>query len=459
MLVLDTFYVSYKFSKHTLPLPQNTQRAMLLTIVVLLIQVGIFIRGLLCKHFFIGIGVLLVLPYLVVTIANLILLPIVYHLKKKVMNNARKKITKNENTVRIGITGSFGKSSIKTYLAQLLKTRNNVLSTPENINTEMGVSQEILSSLKSEHQYFIAEMGAYKKGEIKILGDIVSHQHAFLTWIGNQHLGLFWSQKNITKTKREIRESVKNHKWNLYVNLDGTPDIIPWEIFKLHDLETLKLQKSWPQIITYSISNSEAQAYAHIDKFEKGLLYFTFTYKSQAYYLQTNLRGKHNILNLTWVLAFCIDQGLKIEDMKEALLKLDVPKDTLEAHKLNAWLTLINDSHNLSVNGLLAWIEFLHYFDWKKILVLDDIIELGGQARQIHYDVGQELAKQKHIDQIFLVGKDYKEQIKKGLKSTNFDMKKVYYKSELAILKTQKQGTILLEWMHAGKFFKQMREG
>lgn len=90
----------------------------------------------------------------------------------------------------IGITGSFGKTATKEILAHLLSAKYQVCKTPATKNTAIGVALTILKNLKKHHQYFVVEMGAYKKGEIKQICQLVKPQVGILTGITEQHLGL-----------------------------------------------------------------------------------------------------------------------------------------------------------------------------------------------------------------------------------------------------------------------------
>ncbi|GAI48689.1 unnamed protein product, partial [marine sediment metagenome] len=113
-----------------------------------------------------------------------------------------------KNLLVVGITGSYGKTSTKEFLATVLSKRFNVLKTKEHQNSEIGISRCILNELKPEHKVFIVEMGAYGKGGIKLLCDIAKPKIGILTGMNEQHLALFGSQENIIKTKYELIENL-----------------------------------------------------------------------------------------------------------------------------------------------------------------------------------------------------------------------------------------------------------
>lgn len=127
--------------------------------------------------------------------------------RSQTIEEAIKKISAS-NAVFIGVTGSYGKTTTKEYLYTILSSRFRVAKTEGHMNTNVGVAMSIIKNLNSDTQFFIAEIGAYRKGEIKAVCDIISPTYAILTAIGNQHAALFGSQELLVKSKRELLESL-----------------------------------------------------------------------------------------------------------------------------------------------------------------------------------------------------------------------------------------------------------
>lgn len=120
----------------------------------------------------------------------------------------------------IGITGSYGKTSVKYYLSTVLKAKYNVLMTPESYNTPMGVVKTIREQLRPTHEIFVCEMGARHVGDIKEICDIVFPEYGIITSIGEQHLETFKSIENIIKTKFELYDAVAD-KDKMFLNGDN----------------------------------------------------------------------------------------------------------------------------------------------------------------------------------------------------------------------------------------------
>jgi len=127
-----------------------------------------------------------------------------------VRRKIRRKITQLKETGLqvIGITGSYGKTSVKEFLYQFLSPSYKTLKTPESYNTLFGIHKVIDLELDENYKYFICEMGAYKRGEIKELAETLLPDHGILTGINEQHLERFGCIENTIKAKFELIDSI-----------------------------------------------------------------------------------------------------------------------------------------------------------------------------------------------------------------------------------------------------------
>ena len=136
--------------------------------------------------------------------------PLAVILRNRLIKAAKRTRTSCKKLLVIGVTGSYGKTSTKEYLAAILSEKFNVLKTREHQNSEVGISECILNELNDRHEIFVVEMGAYNRGGIKLLCDIVQPKIGVLTGINEQHMATFGSQENIIKAKYELIESLPN---------------------------------------------------------------------------------------------------------------------------------------------------------------------------------------------------------------------------------------------------------
>ena len=154
---------------------------------------------------------LLIFDILTPMISSLIVLifqPLAVLQRNRIIKKAKIKRGQFKNLLVVGITGSYGKTSTKEFLAAILSEKFKILKTKEHQNSEVGVSLCILNDLRPEYEIFICEMGAYSRGGIKLLCGIAKPKIGIITGINEQHMATFGSQKNIIKTKYELIESL-----------------------------------------------------------------------------------------------------------------------------------------------------------------------------------------------------------------------------------------------------------
>ena len=130
--------------------------------------------------------------------------PIENHINKGFFKDAQRILSGRPGLIKIGITGSYGKTSTKFILGTLLAEKYNVLVTPSSFNTPMGITRVVREQLKAEHEVFVAEMGARHKGDIRELVELVHPTIGLLTSVGPQHLETFGSIETVADTKYEL---------------------------------------------------------------------------------------------------------------------------------------------------------------------------------------------------------------------------------------------------------------
>jgi UDP-N-acetylmuramoyl-tripeptide--D-alanyl-D-alanine ligase len=340
---------------------------------------------------------------LLVYVAHGIIFPIARFEKRRILSSAQHKIWSMCNLITIGISWSYGKSSVKMLLSELLASQyddtHHILTTPWNINTELGISQYLLSKLRDSHHYFICEFGTYKIGESKLIGEIVNQKIGFLTGLNNQHVGLFGSIMNAIEAETEILIRLRENNWTLYANRDD------------HIVRSVTF--SWVRVVKYSLSDTTATVYVSKIIGEPGKYEFILHYQSKEYEFKTDLVGRHNILNLTGVIACCLDQWISYEILYGHVQHLAHQQKTLHISLISlSWkkksesIRLIDDTYNINQNGVKAWLDLLSEYKGRKIVFIDEIIELGDETIETHHQLWQTLA-QYDIDMIYLTGKHY----------------------------------------------------
>ena len=134
--------------------------------------------------------------------------PIEHGFRAYYIRDAKKLLARNGDLIVVGITGSYGKTSMKYFLASLLGLKYDVLMPPGSCNTPMGIVKFVRENITLSHEVFVCEMGARRVGEIKEICDLVNPRHAVITAVGEQHLETFKSIENVRRTKFELAEAV-----------------------------------------------------------------------------------------------------------------------------------------------------------------------------------------------------------------------------------------------------------
>ena len=340
--------------------------------------------------------VIFILTAYIVFLAAVINTPVENAVRNWYINDAKRIIkSRKHNLTVIGITGSYGKTSTKFYLAKLLAKKYNVLMTPASYNTTMGVVKVVREMLKPSHEIFICEMGARNTGEIKEICDIVLPDLGIITSIGPQHLETFKSIENVIKTKFELADAVPSDG---FVVLNGDNDYIIGN----------KTEKS---VVNYGIDNKNTDFYADNIKCTASGTSFTLNYEGNTAELSTRLLGTHTVLNILACAAMSIKLGVDIQDIKTAVRMLESVPHRLEIID-GGDVVIIDDAFNSNPSGAKFALDVLSNFDGLKVLVTPGMVELGEKQYELNKIFGSQAAEV--CDYIYVVGKVNYDSISSG---------------------------------------------
>lgn len=312
-----------------------------------------------------------------VFLAYFITWPIEKLISKSYINRAKKKLAERKDLKVIGITGSFGKTSVKNILSTILSEKYKICPTPSSYNTPLGLAKTILSNLKSDDEIFIAEMGAKQVGDISELCEMVKPKVAVVTGVGNQHLLTFGTIENIVKTKSELVEFVLEQKGNVYVNTDGK--------------FAAEIAEKYPKVTSVSLENNRFNISEIVTS--KNGSSFVLELDGKKKKCKTILLGKHNISNILLACSVAIDLGLSFDEIVAGIEKLHSVSHRLEIIKSSSIYTIIDNSYNSSVQGSEASIEVLSQFEGKKFVITPGLVELGKEQFNANFEFGKSMAK------------------------------------------------------------------
>ena len=358
------------------------------------------------------------------TVANLLIYPLERTINGAYLLSARKRIKALQPRV-IGITGSYGKTSTKYILHQILSQKFNTLMTPDSYNTPMGICKVIRGDLAPDHEIFIVEMGAYKRGDIRELCNLASPEIGILTAVGPQHLERFKSIENIAKGKYELIESLPANGLAVF-NCDN-------EICAgLAD----KREQTGNPIRRYATEASPVASVADtVDLIATNVRYtnnglaFTVHANTEKFditdtEIQTRLLGKHNVSNILAAVTVAMECGMELEEIREAVANVEPIPHRLQLTAGAGGVTIIDDSFNSNPVGAKAALEALTEIgDGKKVLVTPGMVELGEREYQENKRFGEQAADV--CDLVILVGPTRTIPILDGLKAAKYPSQQI----------------------------------
>ena len=329
-----------------------------------------------------------------------------------------RKYKKEEGLKVLGITGSFGKTSVKFISDTILSEGLRVKNTPSSFNTPMGLSKIINNELERDREVFIAELGAKVPGEIHEVAELVQPDIGIITAIGPTHMHLFKTIENIQKTKYELIEDLPE---------DGIA------IFN-YDNDYVKPLADKTKKKTYRYGTKDIEkldVYADDIKVNEGGSEFILHIKGAGEIkCSTKLLGVHNISNLLASATAAHVLGLTLEEIQRGISKVEPVEHRLSLIPSSNNTIVIDDAFNSNPVGFRAALDVLREFkDHRKIIITPGMVELGDMEEDENRKIGQVMADV--LDLAILVGKKRTLPIYEGLKDKNFDEEKIYRVSSL----------------------------
>ncbi|MBQ9625008.1 MAG: UDP-N-acetylmuramoyl-tripeptide--D-alanyl-D-alanine ligase, partial [Clostridia bacterium] len=357
---------------------------------------------------YLNILLLILFAPFVVLIANLTAYPFEGTIKMGYLNNAKSILRKREDLIKIGITGSYGKTSTKFILNTILSEKYNSLCSPESYNTPMGLTRVVREMLTDEHEVFIAEMGARYVKDIKVLCDLVHPKYGLISSIGKQHLETFKTLENIIETKYDLIKALPEdgigylpNDGDICIELAKRKDDINKKIYSLD-----KMRKAcvWAEDIV-------------ID--ETGSSFDVVTKEKGSIRVNTCLLGEHNIRNILGSVAVALDLDLTLEQIKAGIEKIKPIEHRLQLINSGNGVIVIDDAFNANPEGTKAALKVISQFKGRKIIVTSGLVELGNETESLNKSFGRDIAQ--NCDIAVLVGKSFSKFIKEGLLEEGFD--------------------------------------
>ncbi len=353
---------------------------------------------------FVKFGALCVVPAVVVFIVpvvHLIMLPLEKLIVSRYLHQAKSKLAKRNDLIKIGITGSYAKTSVKYILNTILSQKYKVCMSPQSFNTQTGLSKVVNNYLTDLDQVLIAEMGARSKGDIKKLCKLISPQYAIITGISPQHLLTFKSLDNIKRTKFELVESLSQNGVCVFNGFDQ-------EVCDMY---------SWANIDKKYLVGKDKDISAKDIQFDQDGTKFVLVLGEKEYNVHTKLLGEHNVQNILLCVQMAKCLGLSDQQIVRGIKSLQPVPHRLELVK-TATNLILDDSFNANIRGSKIALDVLGKLPGRKIVITPGLVELGEREYDENVVFGEQIAGV--ADFVIIVNKVNFEAIKKGLDNKKF---------------------------------------
>jgi len=235
----------------------------------------------------------------------------------------------------IAITASYGKTSIKNFIYQLLQNKFNSYKTPRSVNTLKGIVADINNNLPSNCDIYIVEAGAREKGDIKEIVEFIENQYAVIGKIGKQHIEYFKTIENIIATKKELLLSPKLEKSIIYddlknniLNIKSTLNGIEWDL----------------------------------------------KYNDEVIHLSSPILGGFNAINLSLSFYIAKEFGIETDYLIRKILKIEPIPHRLQKIEVGGKI-IIDDSFNGNMEGMLEGIKLAKQHNGRKVIITPGLVE------------------------------------------------------------------------------------
>lgn len=374
-----------------------------------------------------------------VMLADIILMPVEKMIRGHYISDAKKILRSMPDLTIIGVTGSYGKTSTKHYLAQILSEDFDTLITPGSFNTPMGVVRTIRENLRPYNQIFICEMGAKQVGDIKEICDIVHPSMGIITAVGPMHLETFKTIDRVCSTKFELADALPADGLAVINN-----DSEPCAAREVTNVKALR----------YGVKSSDGcDFWAEDVKYSSAGTTFTVVSKTGLRFeLATRLLGEPNISDILGGVVIALSLGMKPEAIRRGVASIQQVEHRLSISRTPGGVTIIDDAFNSNPTGARMAVEVLAQFnDGNRILVTPGMVELGARQEELNEQFGEFIGTGNKVDIVYVVGRTNRDAIVRGLRRGDIDKDKIVvvdsFREAQSMLapKLRKDDTVLYE--------------
>ena len=259
---------------------------------------------------------------------------------------AQRKLGRMQGLTVVAVTGSYGKTSMKNFIAQLLGTQFEVYMTPRSVNTLGGIIRDINESLPSTAQVYVCEAGARRSGDILEIAQLVQPHYAVVGKVGPQHLEYFGTLENIVRTKLELIHSDRLKQ--AFVHFEAAEE--PHEKVRFFGRE---------------VSNVNANLEG---------LDFDLALEGERLHLHAPVLGDFNAVNIEAAVLVAQAMGMEGKRIERAVSKLKPVEHRLQRIDAGG-KRILDDGYNGNIDGMREGIRLCSLHEGRKVIVTPGLVE------------------------------------------------------------------------------------
>ena len=259
---------------------------------------------------------------------------------------AKKKLRAMQDLEIICITGSYGKTSIKNFVAQILAYKFKVYATPRSVNTLGGIMADVNNNLQEDTQIYVCEAGARQSGDIYEITNFLEPQSVVVGRVGEAHIEYFQSLQNIIATKLEIMQSPRLKQAFIHTSVTNEP----------HEKVTF-----FGDEIKNIVATLEGTD-------------FDLALGDETLHLHTNILGAFQTMNIAVAVRVAKSFGLSYEEIIKAVKNLEPVEHRLQLIKAGGKI-ILDDGYNGNIDGMLEGIRLCSLHEGRKVIVTPGLVE------------------------------------------------------------------------------------
>jgi UDP-N-acetylmuramoyl-tripeptide--D-alanyl-D-alanine ligase len=274
---------------------------------------------------------------------------------------AQKKIESMNDLIVVGITASYGKTSIKNYIEHLLKAKYKTYATPRSVNTLGGVMKDINDDLPEDTEVYVVEMGARGEGDIGEISTFVNPHYVVVGKIGPAHIEYFRTMENIRNTKMEILKTARLKTAWVHESAMVKPESNVHTFGEKANLD-IRTKVPAPEYIIEDVN-------ATLDS-------TNFTLSGVRY--SASILGAFNAMNLAAAVLVAKELGLSDEQIQKGLSTIKAVDHRLQRIDAGGKV-ILDDSFNGNIDGMMASFNLASTYEGRKVIITPGLVEVDDE--------------------------------------------------------------------------------